>query len=97
MAYLSLDGGLPKVTSINPLDLPDDFFRIRLICNLLEKCGAYFVKGLAKKKLDFFLVFFQVFIVCWNDHLKLTLYSTTSLPKNPCQWTLSSWFKMPTL
>jgi len=45
---------------MNPLDLPDDYFRIRLVCNLLETCGAYYDKGIAKKKLDFFLTFFQV-------------------------------------
>lgn len=44
----------------NPLDLPDDFFRIRLVCTLLDTCGHCFDRGSAKKKLDFFLTFFQV-------------------------------------
>ncbi|KAF2101419.1 ARM repeat-containing protein [Rhizodiscina lignyota] len=56
------EGGIPKPSSTNPLDLPDDYFRIRLVCNLLETCGVYYDKGTAKKKLDFFLTFFQYYI-----------------------------------
>lgn len=56
------EGGIPKPESINPLDLPDDYFRIRLVCNILETCGMYYDKGVAKKKLDFFLTFFQYYI-----------------------------------
>jgi regulator of nonsense transcripts 2 len=44
------------------IDPPDNIVRIRLICQLLETCGQYFSSGLAKKKLDCFLYFFQVFI-----------------------------------
>ena len=44
------------------IDLPDDFFRIRLVSALLETCGMYFEKGAVKKKLDFFLTFFQYYI-----------------------------------
>lgn len=47
---------------ISPIDLPDDFFRIRLVCTLLETCGVYFEKGAAKKKLDFFLNYLQYYI-----------------------------------
>lgn len=56
------EAGIPKPESINPLDLPDDYFRIRLVCNILETCGMYYDKGVAKKKLDFFLTFFQYYI-----------------------------------
>lgn len=42
------------------MDMPDDFFRIRLVCTLLDVCGMCFERGLAKRKLDFFLTFFQV-------------------------------------
>jgi regulator of nonsense transcripts 2 len=44
------------------IDLPDDYFRIRLVSALLETCGMYFEKGAVKKKLDFFLAFFQYYI-----------------------------------
>ncbi|XP_041980238.1 regulator of nonsense transcripts 2 [Aricia agestis] len=43
----------------SPLDPPDNVFRIRLVCALLETCGAYFNSGSSKKRLDYFLVFFQ--------------------------------------
>ncbi|KAK8207229.1 armadillo-type protein [Phyllosticta capitalensis] len=56
------EGGTPKPGVYNPFDPPDDFFRIRLVCNLLETCGTYYDKGQAKKKLDFFLTFFQYYI-----------------------------------
>lgn len=47
---------------ICPIDFPDDFFRIRLVCALLDTCGMYFEKGAVKKKLDFFLAYFQYYI-----------------------------------
>ncbi|KAF6841933.1 MIF4G domain-containing protein [Colletotrichum plurivorum] len=55
-------GGPPVLGRLNPFDLPDDFFRIRLIATILETCGMYFAKGAAGKKLDYFLSFFQYYI-----------------------------------
>ncbi|KAL8761813.1 MAG: hypothetical protein Q9184_002097 [Pyrenodesmia sp. 2 TL-2023] len=55
-------GGTPSREPLNPLDMPDDFFRIRLVCTMLDFCGGYFDRGTAKKKLDFFLTFFQYYI-----------------------------------
>lgn len=55
-------GGPPVPGRINPFDLPDDFFRIRLVAILLETCGVYFNRGPAGKKLDYFLSFFQYYI-----------------------------------
>ncbi|KAF4563394.1 hypothetical protein EYR36_003837 [Pleurotus pulmonarius] len=49
-----------------PLDMPDDFFRVRLVCVLLDTCGMCFDRGSQKKKLDSFLVFFQYYIFCKN-------------------------------
>ncbi len=54
------ESGTPISGRLNPLDMPDDFFRIRLVCNVLDTCGVCFDRGTAKKKLDFFLTFFQV-------------------------------------
>lgn len=45
---------------ICPIDPPEDCFRIKLVCTLLETCGEYFDRGLLKKKLDIFLLYFQV-------------------------------------
>ncbi|KAF2161151.1 hypothetical protein M409DRAFT_69992 [Zasmidium cellare ATCC 36951] len=55
-------GGYAQPGEICVWDLPDDYFRIRLVCALLETCGHCFEKGAAKKKLDFFLTFFQFYI-----------------------------------
>ncbi|KAL8834134.1 MAG: hypothetical protein Q9170_003908 [Blastenia crenularia] len=55
-------GGTPSKGYLNPLDLPDDFFRVRLVCTMLDFCGGYFDRGAARKKLDFFLTFFQYYI-----------------------------------
>jgi len=57
---LSTAEGLPVPGRTSPLDATDDFFRIRLVCALLDTCGACFDKGSTKKKLDQFLVIFQV-------------------------------------
>ena len=61
-------GGVPTPDKLNPLDMPDDYFRIRLVCTLLDTCGLCFDRGAAKKKLDFFLTFFQYYV-----HTKDTL------------------------
>ncbi|TFK20775.1 transcription factor [Coprinopsis marcescibilis] len=47
-----------------PIDMPDDFFRIRLVCALLDTCGMCFDRGAQKKKLDNFLTFFMYYIQC---------------------------------
>ncbi|KAF7782626.1 hypothetical protein Agabi119p4_2002 [Agaricus bisporus var. burnettii] len=46
------------------LDMPDDFFRVRLVCALLDTCGMCFDRGTQKKKLDNFLTFFQYYVLC---------------------------------
>lgn len=53
-------GGAPMPGRQNPFDMPDDFFRIRLVATVLETCGIFFQRGAAGKKLDYFLSFFQV-------------------------------------
>ena len=50
----------PLPNQVVPLDMPDDFFRVRLVCVLLDTCGMCFDRGTQKKKLDNFLTFFQV-------------------------------------
>ncbi|KAF5393301.1 hypothetical protein D9757_000666 [Collybiopsis confluens] len=47
-----------------PIDMPHDFFRVRLVCVLLDTCGMCFDRGSQKKKLDNFLVFFQYYVHC---------------------------------
>ncbi|KAJ6004750.1 Nonsense-mediated mRNA decay factor (Upf2) [Penicillium herquei] len=56
------EGGTPIPGRIVLLDLPDDYFRVRLACTLLDTCGHCFDRGSAKKKLDFFMSFFQYYL-----------------------------------
>ncbi|KAF9237526.1 ARM repeat-containing protein [Melanogaster broomeanus] len=49
------------------LDMPDDFFRIRLVCVMLDTVGMCFDRGSQKRKLDNFLVFFQYYVLCKNE------------------------------
>ncbi|CAB4424993.1 unnamed protein product [Rhizophagus irregularis] len=55
--------GRPAPNRINHLDAPVDFFRIRLCCTLLDTCGMCFDRGSSMKRLDDFLVFFQMYIL----------------------------------
>ncbi|KAK3936373.1 armadillo-type protein [Diplogelasinospora grovesii] len=59
-------GGPPVPGRVVPFDLPDDYFRIRLISTILETCGMFFNRGAAGKKLDYFLSFFQYYIYTKN-------------------------------
>jgi len=63
---LTISGGPPIPGRINQFDMPDDFFRIRLVATLLETCGIFFNRGAAGKKLDYFLSFFQVCIYIFD-------------------------------
>ncbi|KAK5156161.1 mRNA decay protein [Recurvomyces mirabilis] len=56
------EGGYAQPGRISQLDLPDDYFRVRLAASLLETCGMYFEKGSLRKKLDFYLSFLQYYI-----------------------------------
>ncbi|TRM69332.1 transcription factor [Schizophyllum amplum] len=56
--------GRPMPHQPCPLDMPDDFFRVRLVCVLLDTCGMCFDRGTQKKKLDNFLTFFQYYVHC---------------------------------
>ena len=55
----------------SPLDPPDSYFRVRLVCILLDTCGHYFDHGSTKKKLDAFLVFFQCYLFTKKQPLPL--------------------------
>ncbi|KAI9031872.1 armadillo-type protein [Phycomyces nitens] len=55
--------GRPARDRFCPMDAPNDFFRIRLCCTLLDTCGMCFDRGSSKTKLDNFLAFFQMYIL----------------------------------
>uniref|UniRef100_A0A7S0B3B4 MIF4G domain-containing protein n=1 Tax=Pyrodinium bahamense TaxID=73915 RepID=A0A7S0B3B4_9DINO len=46
----------------HPLEAPWDYFRIKLVCVLLDTCGHYFDHGADKLKLDRFLTFFSRYV-----------------------------------
>ncbi|KAG0174672.1 hypothetical protein DFQ30_003435 [Apophysomyces sp. BC1015] len=55
--------GRPARERFCAIDAPNDFFRIRLCCTLLDTCGMCFDRGSSKRKLDNFLTFFQMYIL----------------------------------
>ncbi|EGO00054.1 hypothetical protein SERLA73DRAFT_88877 [Serpula lacrymans var. lacrymans S7.3] len=59
--------GRPLPHQPSPLDMPDDFFRIRLVCVLLDTVGMCFDRGTQKRKLDGFLTFFQYYVLCKEE------------------------------
>lgn len=61
--YSFISFGVNQDGSASPLDPPEHLFRIRLVCTLLDTCGQYFDRGSSKKKLDCFLVYFQVVFI----------------------------------
>jgi hypothetical protein len=48
---------------ISELDLPTDLFRAQLVCEILNTCGVYYVRGQAREKLNKFLVYFQRYLL----------------------------------
>lgn len=57
-------------------DPPQNLFRLRLICTLLDTCGEFFNRGPGKLKLDCFILYFQYYF--W-----LKKSSTTWDAENP--------------
>lgn len=56
--YPDSNQGLSQMPMSN-LDPPDNLFRIKLVCDLLETCGHHLGSGQETKKLDCYLLFFQ--------------------------------------
>lgn len=50
-------------TPARRLDPPANYFRLRLVCTLLEVCGQYFTRGPARRKLDRFLPYLQRYLL----------------------------------
>ena len=51
----------PRILS--ELDPVNDLFRAQLICEILNTCGVYYVRGQTKEKLMRFLVYFQRYLL----------------------------------
>ncbi|XP_055529686.1 regulator of nonsense transcripts 2 [Wyeomyia smithii] len=41
------------------VDPPGSLFRLKLVCVLLDTCGQYFTSASSRKRMDYFLIFFQ--------------------------------------
>ncbi|XP_043660894.1 regulator of nonsense transcripts 2 [Drosophila teissieri] len=63
---------------ISPLDPPDSLFRLKLACMLLDTCGPYFTSQATRKKLDYFLVFFQHYYWFKKSHPVFSKSENTS-------------------
>eukprot|EP00029_Vermamoeba_vermiformis_P002932 TRINITY_DN1329_c0_g1_i5.p1 TRINITY_DN1329_c0_g1~~TRINITY_DN1329_c0_g1_i5.p1 ORF type:complete len:1191 (+),score=394.25 TRINITY_DN1329_c0_g1_i5:17-3589(+) len=74
--YTFIAFGHATEEEMNEIDPPDETFRIRLVCTLLETCGQYFSKGATKDKLDRFLVYFQRYALSKGDNVSQALWFT---------------------
>ena len=61
--YLLLEFGHETPEMAAKLDPPDSYFRLRLVCKLLEACGHYFSSGSASARLERFLTCFQRYLL----------------------------------
>ena len=61
--YLLLEFGHESPETASKLDPPDSYFRLRLVCKLLEACGHYFSSGSASTRLDRLLAYFQRYLM----------------------------------
>ncbi|KAI9293747.1 ARM repeat-containing protein [Neoconidiobolus thromboides FSU 785] len=55
--------GRPSRDYFNPFDVPDDCFRIRLCCTILDTCGVYFNAPSSRSIMNEFLTLFQLYIL----------------------------------
>ncbi|KAH6571579.1 hypothetical protein BASA60_007103 [Batrachochytrium salamandrivorans] len=54
--------GVPMPNVQCPLDSPNDFFRLRLVCTVLDTCGGSFKDGVDGNSLDNFISFMQMYM-----------------------------------
>jgi regulator of nonsense transcripts 2 len=54
------ENGTPLPGNACPIDLSDDFFRLRLCCVILDSSGMYFKSTRSTKKLDTFFLYMHV-------------------------------------
>ncbi|PWN29554.1 ARM repeat-containing protein [Jaminaea rosea] len=65
--------GQPLPGQVCNLDAPDDFFRLRLACTLLDTCGACFNKGSLRKRLDEYLAFLNLYVLSKEQPLPMDI------------------------
>ncbi len=70
----------PRIVS--DLDTPTDLFRAQIVCEVLNTCGSYYVRGNAKEKLSKFLVYFQRYLLTKSSlpmHVEFSILDTFDL------------------
>ncbi|PWN31703.1 ARM repeat-containing protein [Meira miltonrushii] len=65
--------GRPLPGQISPIDAPDDYFRIRLVCTLLDVCGMCFDRGELRERLDDYLLMFNIYILSKEQPLPMDI------------------------
>lgn len=65
--------GRPLPGQISRIDAPDDYFRIRLVCTLLDVCGVCFDRGVLRERLDDYLLMFNIYILSKQQPLPMDI------------------------
>ncbi|MCO5565609.1 hypothetical protein L7F22_019283 [Adiantum nelumboides] len=65
--------GRPLPGQVSPIDAPDDYFRIRLVCTLLDVCGMCFDRGVLRERLDDYLLMFNIYILSKEQPLPMDI------------------------
>lgn len=65
--------GRPLPGQTASMDAPDDFFRLRLVCSLLDCCGVCFDKGSLRKRLDEYLAFLNLYVLSKDQPLPMDI------------------------
>lgn len=63
--------GQPLPGQVCAMDAPDDYFRVRLVCTMLDTCGVCFNKGSLGKRLDEYLAFLNLYILAKEQPLPM--------------------------
>ena len=69
--YLIITFGHESQEMMTKLDAPDDYFRIRMVCTLLDTCGSYMSGGRSGWKLNRFISFFQAYLLSKQQPIPL--------------------------
>jgi regulator of nonsense transcripts 2 len=73
------NNGASAVAINSELDTSSDFFRAQLVCELLNTCGSYYVRGQARERLARFLTYFQKYLLTKVNipmHVEFTILDT---------------------
>lgn len=65
--------GRPLPGQISSIDAPDDYFRVRLVCTLLDVCGMCFDRGELRERLDDYLLMFNIYILSKEQPLPMDI------------------------